>query len=118
MKKITKIIILFVFLISCNNNLDYNIDKNRPSNMRTEYHDSLKKCIIKYIRTVDGQFLNKRWLYYSVFFHDVAIREGILNCDVPENETMMKSTHIRLPIDRTVSAAIYEFNQKEEEAGS
>jgi CRISPR-associated protein Cas5d len=53
-----------------------------------------------------------------VFFHDVAIREGILNCDVPENETMMKSTHIRLPIDRTVSAAIYEFNQKEEEAGS
>lgn len=78
MKKTAKIIILFVFLLSCNNNLDYNIDKNRPSNMRTEYHDSLKKCIINYIRSVDGQFLNKRWLYYSVFFHDVGTNNYLI----------------------------------------
>lgn len=53
-----------------------------------------------------------------LFFHDVAIREGVLNCEVPENEQMMKSSHIRPPIDSEVSASIYEFNQREEtEAG-
>lgn len=62
---------MFVFLLSCNNNLDYNIDKNQSSNLKIELQDSLKKCIFNYIRVVDGQFLNKRWLYNSVFFHNI-----------------------------------------------
>lgn len=50
-----------------------------------------------------------------LFFHDVAIRNGVLNCEVPENEQMLHSTHIQLPIDSEVSSLIYEFNQREEE---
>lgn len=49
-----------------------------------------------------------------LFFHDVAIRDGILNCEVPENEQMLLSTHIQMPIDSEVSSLIYEFNQREE----
>lgn len=49
-----------------------------------------------------------------LFFHDVAIRDGILNCDVPENVHMLRSTHIRPPINSELSSFIYEFNQKEE----
>lgn len=50
-----------------------------------------------------------------LFFHDVAIRNGVLNCEVPENDKMRLSSHICPPIDSEVSAAIYEFNQREEE---
>lgn len=49
-----------------------------------------------------------------LFFHDVAIRNGVLNCDVPENKQMMESTHVQPPLDSEISAVIYEFNQKEE----
>jgi len=49
-----------------------------------------------------------------LFFHDVAIRAGVLNCEVPENEQMMRSSHLRPPIDSEVSSLIYEFNQREE----
>lgn len=49
-----------------------------------------------------------------LFFHDVAIREGILNCEVPENEQMMSSTHIQPMADSEVSSLIYEFNRGEE----
>jgi CRISPR-associated protein Cas5d len=49
-----------------------------------------------------------------LFFHDVAIRDGILNCEVPENEQMMRSTHFQPPIDSEVSSFIYAFNQREE----
>lgn len=49
-----------------------------------------------------------------VFFHDVAIRNGVLNCEVPENEKMMQSSHLQPPIDSETSALIYEFNQQEE----
>jgi len=53
-----------------------------------------------------------------LFFHDVAIRNGVLDCEVPENDKMMASSHFRPPIDSEVSAALYEFNQQEaEEAG-
>jgi CRISPR-associated protein Cas5d len=53
-----------------------------------------------------------------LFFHDVAIRNGVLNCEVPENEKMMSSTHFRPPIDSEVSGALYELNQREgKEAG-
>lgn len=50
-----------------------------------------------------------------LFFHDVAIRDGILNCEVPENMQMMQSSHFRPPIDSEVSALVYNFNQREEE---
>jgi CRISPR-associated protein Cas5d len=49
-----------------------------------------------------------------LFFHDVAIRDGVLNCEVPENEQMLLSTHIQMPINSEVSSFIYEFNQQEE----
>lgn len=50
-----------------------------------------------------------------LFFHDVAIRNGVLNCEVSENDRMMQSSHIQPPVDSEVSAAIYEFNRREEE---
>jgi len=53
-----------------------------------------------------------------VFFHDVAIRNGVLNCEVPENDKMMQSSHLQPPIDSETSALIYEFNQQEEREGS
>ncbi len=59
-------------------------------------------------------FYNESGKPEPLFFHDVAIRNGILNCEVPENEQMMRSTHIQPPIDSEVSSLIYEFNQLEE----
>lgn len=50
-----------------------------------------------------------------LFFHDVAIRNGGLNCEVPENNKMMGSSHFRPPVDSEISAVIYEFNKREEE---
>lgn len=53
-----------------------------------------------------------------LFFHDVAIRDGVLNCEVPENNRMMQSSHIRPPMDSELSSLVYEFNQREEEAAN
>lgn len=50
-----------------------------------------------------------------LFFHDVAIRNGVLDCEVPENMQMMQSSHLRPLIDSEVSALVYDFNQREEE---
>lgn len=49
-----------------------------------------------------------------VFFHDVAIRNGVLSCEVPENDMMMQSSHLQPPLDSETSALIYQFNQQEE----
>jgi len=49
-----------------------------------------------------------------IFFYDVAVRNGVLNCEVPENDKMMTSSHIQPPIDSEISSAIYAFNQQEE----
>lgn len=49
-----------------------------------------------------------------LFFYDVVVRDGVLNCEVPENDKMMQSSHFRPPIDSETSAMIYEFNQAEE----
>ncbi len=48
-------------------------------------------------------------------FFEAAIHDGVLNCEVPENDQMMSSTHLRPPVGSDVSSAIYEFNQREEE---
>ncbi|MBM3437334.1 MAG: type I-C CRISPR-associated protein Cas5 [Bacteroidetes bacterium] len=50
-----------------------------------------------------------------LFFHDVAIRNGVLNCEVPENVKMMGASHFRPPVGSEVSSLIYEFNKREEE---
>jgi CRISPR-associated protein Cas5d len=49
-----------------------------------------------------------------LFFYDVAVMNGILECPQPENEKMMLSTHLRPGSDGEFSSIIYEFNQKEE----
>lgn len=49
-------------------------------------------------------------------FFEAVIRDGVLNCEVPENDLMMRSSHLRPPMGSEVSSAIYEFNRQEEEA--
>jgi len=49
-----------------------------------------------------------------LFFYDVAIRNGILNCEVPENDRMMHSSHFQSELDSETSSLIYKFNQVEE----
>jgi len=51
-------------------------------------------------------------------FFEAAIRNGVLNCEVQENDQMMRSTHFRPQIGSEVSSAIYEFNRLEEENAS
>jgi CRISPR-associated protein Cas5d len=50
-----------------------------------------------------------------LFFYDVAIRNGILYCEVPENDKMLQSSHFQPPIGSETSSVIYKFNQREEE---
>lgn len=52
-----------------------------------------------------------------MFFYDVAIKDGYLNCEVPENERMMLSSHFQPETGSEVSSAIYAFNQVEEREG-
>lgn len=59
-------------------------------------------------------FYNEKGKPDPLFFHDVAIRNGVLNCEVSENDKMIQSSHFQPPIDSEVSSAIYEFNQQEE----
>lgn len=49
-----------------------------------------------------------------LFFYDVKIENGILECSYAENAKMMSSTHIQPDMDSDISSAIYEFNQNEE----
>jgi CRISPR-associated protein Cas5d len=52
-----------------------------------------------------------------LFFHDVAIKDGILNCEgAPEGMKMMESSHLRPQNESEVSSLIYNFNALEEEA--
>ncbi len=50
-----------------------------------------------------------------LFFYDVSVENGVLNCEVPENDTMMESSHVRPPADSEVSARLYEFKKHDEE---
>jgi len=49
-----------------------------------------------------------------IFFYDISINTGILNCDVPENDKMMQSTHYQPKNDDQISALLYDFKQIEE----
>ena len=53
-----------------------------------------------------------------LFFYDVAIKNGILNCEVPENEKLMTSSHLRPEVGSESSSVIYAFNQEEEKEAS
>lgn len=48
-------------------------------------------------------------------FFEAAIHNGVLNCEIPENDRMMLSSHLRPPTGSEVSVGIYEFNRREEE---
>lgn len=61
-------------------------------------------------------FYDNRGKPQPLFFYNVAVRGGILDCEVPENKKMMKSSHFRPPMDSETSAVLYEFNQQEEKA--
>ncbi len=50
-----------------------------------------------------------------LFFYDVSVENGILNCEVSENDKMMESSHVRPPSDSEVSAYLYAFNKHEDE---
>lgn len=53
-----------------------------------------------------------------IFFYDVKIENGVLECSNAENEKMMHSSHLQPDMGSEISYAIYEFNQSEEkEAG-
>lgn len=49
-----------------------------------------------------------------LFFYDVAVVNGVLNCEVPENDKMMLSSHIRPDMGAEHSSAIYAFNIEEQ----
>ena len=49
-----------------------------------------------------------------LFFYDVKIEGGKLECPNAENEKMMHSSHLQPDMDSDISSAIYEFNQNEE----
>lgn len=49
-----------------------------------------------------------------LFFYDVAVHEGILNCEVPENEKMITSSHIQPEVKSDVSSILYDFKIREE----
>lgn len=59
-------------------------------------------------------FYNEQGVCEPVFFYDVSVVNGILNCEVPENDKMMKSSHLRPQQDSIVSSAVYDFNISEE----
>lgn len=49
-----------------------------------------------------------------LFFYDAKLDNGILNCEIPENDKMMESSHVRPPVDSEVSAYLYEFKMIED----
>ncbi len=49
-----------------------------------------------------------------LFFYDVSVENGVLNCEVAENNKMMESSHIQPPADSEISAYLYEFKQIED----
>lgn len=53
-----------------------------------------------------------------IFFYDVKIENGVLECSNLENEKMMHSSHFQPDMDSEISSAIYEFNQNEEKEAS
>lgn len=59
-------------------------------------------------------FFDEKGKPSPLFFYDVAVINGILECPSSENEKMMQSSHLTPDIESQVSAVIYTFNQNEE----
>lgn len=49
-----------------------------------------------------------------LFFQNAEVRDGVLHCPDELNDKMMRSSHIRPPLDSEISALVYAFNQQEE----
>lgn len=58
-------------------------------------------------------FFNDKGKPSPLFFYDVALVKGILECPKAENEKMMLSSHFQPEMDNEVSSMIYDFNQIE-----
>lgn len=49
-----------------------------------------------------------------IFFYDVAVNNGILNCEISENDKMMESSHVQPPEDSEIGSCLYDFKLSEE----
>ncbi len=58
-------------------------------------------------------FYNEQGKPEPIFFYDVAVKNGILDCEVPENEQLLKSTHIQPEIDESIAKEISNLNGNE-----
>jgi CRISPR-associated protein Cas5d len=61
-------------------------------------------------------FYDKSGKPSPLFFYDVAILNGELDCSVKENDIMMESSHLQPPVTSEFSSAMYAFNLQEEKA--
>ncbi len=59
-------------------------------------------------------FFDEKGKPSPLFFYDVAVINGILECPQSENEKMMLSSHIQPEMGSELSSVIYGFNQNEE----
>lgn len=59
-------------------------------------------------------FFDEKGTPEPLFFYDVKIENGVLECPQSENEKMMLSSHIQPQMDSEFSSIIYGFNQNEE----
>jgi len=55
-------------------------------------------------------FYDDQGIPVPLFFYDVKVENGILNCEVPENDMMMKSTHFQPAIEEDVSRVIHNLS--------
>lgn len=59
-------------------------------------------------------FFDEKGKPSPLFFYDVAVINGVLECPQSENERMMLSSHFQPEMDSELSSVIYGFNQNEE----
>lgn len=62
-------------------------------------------------------FFDEKGKPSPIFFYDVAIINGVLECPPELNQKMMQSSHFRPALDTDIAYAIYEFNQSIEKEG-
>jgi CRISPR-associated protein Cas5d len=59
-------------------------------------------------------FYDENGLPEPVYFFDVAIKGGVLDCEVPENNRLMKSSHIQPPLDEEIRMQLKAIGSLEE----
>mgnify|MGYP001249976494 FL=1 len=59
-------------------------------------------------------FYDKNGKPDPIYFYDVSVERGVLNCEVPENDKMMESSHKRPPEDSELRAYLYDFKTMED----